>query len=87
MEKIIDKVNEMIDAKKWDHDDEALLIITGSVKDGQIMGTFKGTVANLTATLVTHMLEKKEIEIVVMMAAYQFVKEMEKKEGHETEAN
>lgn len=87
MEKIIDKVNEMIDAKKWDHDDEALLIITGSVKDGQIMGTFKGTVANLTATLVTHMLEKKEIEMVVMMAAYQFVKEMEKKEGHETEAN
>ena len=87
MEKIIDKVNEMIDAKKWDHDNEALLIITGNVEDGQIMGTFKGTVANLVATLVTHMLEKKEIETVVMMAAYQFVKEMEKKEGHETEAN
>lgn len=87
MEKIIDKVNEMIDAKKWDHDNEALLIITGNVKDGQIMGTFKGTVANLAATLVTHMLEKKEIEVIVMEAACQFIKEMEKREDHEGKAN
>ena len=87
MEKIIDKVNEMIDAREWDHDNEALLILTGNVKDGLLMGTFKGTVANLAATLVTHMLEKKEIEVIVMEAAYQFIKEMEKREGHETEAN
>lgn len=87
MEKIIDKVNEMIDAKEWNDEKEALILLTGDLTDGQIMGTFRGTVANLTATLVTHMLEKKEIETVVMMAAYQFVKEMEKKEGHETEAN
>lgn len=43
MEKIIDKVNEMIDAKEWDHDNEALLIITGNVKDGLLMGTLRVT--------------------------------------------
>lgn len=87
MEKIIDKVNEMIDAKEWNEEKEALILLTGDLTDGQIMATFKGTMGNLIATLTAHMLEKKEIEVIVMEAAYQFIKEMEKREGHETEAN
>lgn len=36
---------------------------------------------------MTHMLEKKEIETVVMLAAHHFAKKMEKREDHETKAN
>ena len=87
MEKIVDKVNEMIDTREWNEEKEALILLTGDLTDGLVMGTFKGTMGNLIATLTTHMLERKEIEVIVMEAAYQFIKQTEKKEGHETEAN
>ena len=87
MEKIVDKVNEMIDAREWNEEKEALILLTGDLTDGRIMATFKGTMGNLIATLTTHMLEKKEIEVIIMAAAYQFIKEMERREDHEGKAN
>ena len=87
MEKIVDKVNEMIDVRDWNDEKEAFILLTGDLTDGQIMATFKGTMGNLIATLTAHMLEKKEIEVIIMEAAYQFIKEMERREDHEGKAN
>ena len=87
MEKIVDKVNEMIDARDWNEEKEAFILLTGDLTDGQIMGTFKGTMGNLIATLTTHMLEHKEIEVIIMEAAHQFIIEMERREEHEGKAN
>ena len=79
MEKIVDKVNEMIDAKEWNDEKEAFILLTGDVTDGKIMAALRGTTGNLIATLTAHMIERKEIEVIVKEAVYQFIKEMEKK--------
>lgn len=80
MEKIMDTLAQMVDGKEWNDESDALFALSGSIDDGLIQATLKGTPKALISTLVAHMVENQYVEALIMEAAAAFIAFEEKKE-------
>lgn len=80
MEKIMDTLAQMVDGKEWNDESDALFAISGSVDDGLIQATLKGTPTTLVSVIVAHMIENQYVEALIMEAATAFIAFEEKKQ-------
>jgi hypothetical protein len=80
MEKIMDTLAQMVDGKEWNDESDALFAISGSVDEGLIQATLKGTPTTLVSVIVAHMIENQYVEALIMEAATAFIAFEEKKQ-------
>lgn len=80
MEKIMDTLAQMVDGKEWNDESDAIFAISGSIDDGLIQATLKGTPTALVSVIVAHMIENQYVEALIMEAATAFIAIEEKKQ-------
>lgn len=79
MEKIMDTLAQMVDGKEWNDESDGLFALSGSIDDGLIQATLKGTPKALVSTIVAHMIENQYVKALIMEAATAFIAFEEKK--------
>lgn len=80
MEKIMDTLAQMVDGKEWNDESDGLFALSGSVDEGLIQATLKGTPTTLVSVIVAHMIENQYVEALIMEAANAFITFEERKE-------
>lgn len=80
MEKIMDTLAQMVDGKEWNDESDGLFALSGSIDDGLIQATLKGTPKALVSVIVAHMIENQYVEVLIMEAATAFIAFEEKKQ-------
>lgn len=80
MEKIMDTLAQMVDGKEWNDESDGLFALSGSIDDGLIQATLKGTPTALVSVIVAHMIENQYVEALIMQAANAFITFEERKE-------
>lgn len=80
MEKIMDTLAQMVDGKEWNDESDGLFALSGSIDEGLIQATLKGTPKALVSVIVTHMIENQYVEALIMEAANAFITYTEREE-------
>ena len=86
MEKIMDTLAQMVDGKEWNDESDGLFALSGSIDDGLIQATLKGTPKALVSVIVAHMIENQYVEALIMDAATAFITYKGREEKKQKEA-
>lgn len=68
------------DGKEWNDESDGLFALSGSIDEGLIQATLKGTPTALVSVIVAHMIENQYVEALIMQAANAFITYTEREE-------